>query len=264
MIQQEIRLLLTAVQYFTRLPVPAWIGHGPGQLNQAARYFPAVGLLVGGVAALVLWLAALVAPLPIAVLLSMMASILLTGGFHEDGLADSCDGFGGGWQREDVLRIMKDSRLGSFGALGLFLVLGLKAALLMTLPLAWLPVILVAAHSYSRWLPMLLIWRLDYVRDEDAAKAKPMVQAMAPASLIIGALCGILPAVLLLHDLAQPGLLLGLLPSLALAVLLGLYCRKRIGGYTGDTLGAVQQLTEIMFYFGCGLILWHSSGIAAG
>lgn len=260
MIGQEIRLLLTAVQYFTRLPVPAWIGHGPTQLNQAARYFPAVGLLVGGVSALVLWLAALVAPLPVAVLLSMMVGILLTGGFHEDGLADSCDGFGGGWQREDVLRIMKDSRLGSFGALGLFLVLGLKAALLMALPLAWLPAILIAAHGYSRWLPMLLIWRLDYVRDEDAAKAKPMVQAMTMASLIIGAACGILPALLLLHDLALPGLLLGL----PLTVLLGLYCRKRIGGYTGDALGAVQQLTEIAFYFGCGLLLWHSPGMAAG
>ena len=260
MIGREIGLLLTAVQYFTRLPVPGWIGHGAAQLNQSARYFPLVGLLVGGVAALVLWLALLVAPLPVAVLLSMAASILFTGGFHEDGLADSCDGFGGGWHRSDVLRIMKDSRLGSFGALGLFLTLGLKATLLMQLPPALLPAILIAAHGYSRWLPMLLIWRLDYVRDEDAARAKPMVEAMAPGSVIFGALCGILPVWLLLGPSAWLGLLLGLL----LILPLGLYFRRRIGGYTGDCLGAAQQVTEIAFYFGCGLLLWQSSASFAG
>ena len=121
----EIRLFFTALMFFTRLPCPAWVGYSESYLNHSARYFPLVGVIVGGIGGLTFWLAQLIWPPSIAVLLSMLATIAVTGAFHEDGLADSCDGFGGGWGKEQVLAIMKDSRLGTFGAIGLGLILAL-------------------------------------------------------------------------------------------------------------------------------------------
>ncbi len=112
--RRQLRLLLTAVMFYTRLPVPRWVGHSDDQLNRATVYFPLIGWLVGGVAAGVYWGAAQLWPPLVAVLLSTGAGVLLTGAFHEDGLADTCDGFGGGWTRERILTIMKDSRVGKY------------------------------------------------------------------------------------------------------------------------------------------------------
>ncbi|MBI3052601.1 MAG: adenosylcobinamide-GDP ribazoletransferase, partial [Betaproteobacteria bacterium] len=126
----QLRLVLTAIQYFTRLPVPRWVGYSERQLNDASRYFPLVGILVGLFTGVVFVLTLRVFPQPIAVLLAMLSGILLTGGFHEDGLTDTCDGFGGGRDRPQILAIMKDSRVGSYGVLGLAFALLLKLSAL--------------------------------------------------------------------------------------------------------------------------------------
>lgn len=123
---KEIDLFLVAMGYFTRIPMPKWVEVDADKLNKASRYFGLVGLLVGLLSAIVFWLTQNWLPAGVSVLLSMVTGVLLTGGFHEDGLADTFDGFGGGWTAEDKLRIMKDSRLGSYGALALMLVLMLK------------------------------------------------------------------------------------------------------------------------------------------
>ena len=130
----QIRLLLTAVQYFTRLRVPAWVGHAQEQLAGAVRYFPAIGLIVGASGAATLWLAAQVLPAPLPAILATAVTVLMTGAIHEDGLADTCDGLGGGVTREQALEIMKDPRIGAFGAIALILTLLLKISALSLMP----------------------------------------------------------------------------------------------------------------------------------
>ncbi|HTJ96106.1 MAG TPA: adenosylcobinamide-GDP ribazoletransferase [Rhodocyclaceae bacterium] len=231
------------MRFFTRVPVPAWVGHDQEQLNYAARYFPLVGALVGLSGALITWLAAWALPLSVAVLLGMATTILITGAFHEDGFADSCDGFGGGWSKADVLRIMKDSRIGSYGAIGIGFLLLLKWNALMELD-DLLPA-LIAAHAGSRAAAVVLMYGLEYVRDEDS-KAKPLVQGVSGWALIVALAFGLVPCVLMTWQQALMGVLL-----LAITTWLAArYFVRRIGGYTGDALGALQQVGEVAFYLG--------------
>jgi adenosylcobinamide-GDP ribazoletransferase len=240
----EARVLLTAVQYFTRVPVPAWVGHGTAQLNACLRWFPAVGLAVGASCAAVYAAVAALTTVPVGVVAAMFAGVLLTGGFHEDGLADSADGFGGGWTRAQVLEIMKDSRVGSYAVIALVLVLLGRFALLTSLGAATVAA-LVAGHGVSRWLAASMVWQLDYVRLDDRARARPVAEQLGGGSLALAAL-PLLPALAWLGT-ASAG---GLLPALAMRWALGRYVRRRLGGYTGDCLGATQQLTELAFYLG--------------
>lgn len=248
--KRELEYFFAALRFFTRLPVPAWVGHGQDQLNHAARYFPLIGILVGIIGAGVTELAALALPIGVAVLLGMAATILATGGFHEDGFADSCDGFGGGWDKAQVLTIMKDSRIGSYAALGVGLILLTKWSALTELDAGlgppFLAIALIAGHAVSRLASTVLIYFLDYVRDDDSSKSKPLAQRMAPGELAVAALCGLLPCLLL--PLAE---VLAALAAVFLSTLLAArYFLRRIGGYTGDCLGAAQQLGEVAFYLG--------------
>jgi adenosylcobinamide-GDP ribazoletransferase len=246
----ESRLFFIALQFFTRCPIPAWVGFEPLWLQHCARYFPAVGSLVGGFAGLVLWGGLWLWPPAVAVGLSMAASIWLTGGFHEDGWADSCDGLGGSVSREKALLIMKDSRIGSYGALGLILMLGLKAACLVGL-IAVDPLLAVLAllwsHTASRAAPVWLMHALDYAGDAEHAKAKPLATQAGLATVGL-TLAWVLATGALLALLAPP-----LLPALCAAAVVGAlttwlmqrWLLQRLGGYTGDNLGATQQLVEL-------------------
>lgn len=231
---------LGAIGFFTRIPVPSEALHS--NLNQSAKFFPLVGLIVGGLSAIVLLIALEVFPVRVAIVLSMIASVLLTGAFHEDGLADSADGFGGGYDKEAVLRIMQDSRIGSFGAIALVLALGLKLELLASLPEEFLPWLVVAAHMASRFFAVSYLASLDYVRFE--GKSKPLATALAWPSLLFAGVCGIAP--LLLLDVLLGLICIGLLALIRW--LLGRYFVRRIGGYTGDCLGFAQQVFELVIY----------------
>ena len=249
MIKKEAAYFFGAIRFFTRLPVPAWVGHSAETLNHSARYFPLVGVIVGAWAALVFVLASFVLPNTLAVLLSMVATLLLTGAFHEDGLADAVDGFGGGWAKEQVLTIMKDSRVGSYGAIAIALALLIKFNALMAVmewPEEWLLAGFVAAHSVSRFAAVTLIYALDYVREDETARAKPLAQSLSVSELLIAALFGLAPLALLPWQAAVAGLGMAVITTLLAAR----YFVKRIGGYTGDCLGATQQLAEIAVYFG--------------
>jgi len=248
--KRELEYFFAALRFFTRLPVPAWVGHAQEQLNHAARYFPLIGIIIGGIGAGITELAALALPLGVAVLLGMAATILATGAFHEDGFADSCDGFGGGWDKAQVLAIMKDSRVGSYATLGVGLMLLTKWHALTELDAAlgppFLALALIAGHAVSRLASTVLIFFLDYVRDDDSSRAKPLAQRMAPGELAAAALFGLLPCLLL--PLAD---VLVALAAVVLATLLAArYFVRRIGGYTGDCLGATQQVAELAFYLG--------------
>ncbi len=248
--KRELDYFFAALRFFTRLPVPAWVGHSQDQLNHAARYFPLVGILIGGIGAAVTELAALALPLGIAVVLGMAATALATGAFHEDGFADSCDGFGGGWDKAQVLAIMKDSRVGSYATLGVGLMLLAKWNALVELDAAFGPpflaLALVAGHAVSRLASTVLIHFLDYVRDDDSSKSKPLAQRMAPHELLIAAICGLAPCLLL--PLAD--MLVALAAAALAALFAACYFVRRIGGYTGDCLGATQQVAELAFYLG--------------
>lgn len=237
-----LRHFFCALGYFTRIPIPGWVGYLPDDLDRAARYFPLVGVLIGLIAALIFWLAHWLLPLRVALVLSMISTIWLTGAFHEDGLADAVDGFGGGYTRERMLEIMHDSRIGSFGAIALVASLLLKLETLAALPVAQIMVALVAAHAFSRLVAVSLLATLDYVRP--AGKAKPVATRLGGGGLLLTVLFGVLPLLLL------PPLWIGaaLGAGIVVRVLVARYLVSKLGGYTGDTLGMTQQLAELACY----------------
>ncbi|ONN65377.1 adenosylcobinamide-GDP ribazoletransferase [Herbaspirillum sp. VT-16-41] len=246
----QLRLFFIALQFFTRLPIPRWVGFRPEWLQRCTRYFPLVGWIVAWVCALVYMLAVQVWPHLLAVLLSTAVGIWLTGAFHEDGFADVCDGLGGAVGRERALEIMRDSRLGSYGVIGIVLLLALKvAALNAFLPLQVLAV-LGMAHPVSRWLATCLIWRMDYVREQ--GKAKPLAQHMRGGEFLLASLCAALPVigVWALGLMSWQRIVVGVLLAALAAVWLARRFQQRLGGYTGDCLGAVQQMSETAFYLG--------------
>lgn len=260
------RHFLLAVQFFTRIPVTgrlaAWVGYSPQMLQRCAAHFPAIGWLMGAAAAVVL-AAALVllgaqpfAPLVAAVLASI-TTVWLTGGFHEDGLADTCDGLGGGATREKALQIMKDSRIGSYGTLALVLALTLKIALLALLAsrntngIGAGAAALLGAHVLSRTAPLAQMYGMAYVGEADGSKSKPVVAEALPARSVAAGLLWAAPAVLLLGAVygwgAAVAALLALLAALAYMTWL---VQRRLQGFTGDTLGALQQVGELAVYLG--------------
>jgi len=254
-----VRHFLLALQFFTRVPVTgtlaAWVGFSPQMLKASAAHLPGIGWLAGGVAALVF--VAVGAGLPgvagafAAAVLSTAATVMLTGAFHEDGLADVADGLGGSASRDRALEIMKDSRIGAFGAVALVLALGLKFALLATLAGRGLEIVAVAivgAHVLSRLAPLFLIRWLPYVGDSGASKAKPLADAIGSGALVT-AVAWSVPAVALLlcaHDAVHVGAAL-LAVALAAAWMARLFLR-RLQGFTGDGLGATQQVCELAIY----------------
>ncbi|MEO8599643.1 MAG: adenosylcobinamide-GDP ribazoletransferase, partial [bacterium] len=192
----QLRLFFIALQFFTRIPIPRWVGFESDWLQHSVRYFPAVGWVVALLTAAVYGLSSLLWPQSVAVLLSTIAGIYLTGAFHEDGFADVCDGFGGGLTRQRVLEIMVDSRVGAYGAIGIALLLALKCVLLSSLPAASVVMALLMAHPLSRLLSTALIWRLQYAKTE--GKSKPLAQQMSTAEFLIAALTVVLPAAIAL------------------------------------------------------------------
>jgi len=255
----QLRLFFTALQFFTRLPIPRWVGFEPHWLNQASRYFPLVGWVIGAMTAAIYALAAWLLPAPVAAVLSTAAGIYITGAFHEDGFADMCDGFGGGMSAERVMEIMKDSRIGAYGAIGTLCILALKCTTLAMLPPLTAIAALLAAHPLSRLMATALIWRLEYARAE--GKAKPLAHKMRGAEFLIAAITAALPALLLCAYgwLSWSALAGGLLAAAAVCYRLAAMFVRRIGGYTGDCLGAVQQLTEVVFYLAILASLHHGA-----
>jgi adenosylcobinamide-GDP ribazoletransferase len=243
----ELRLFAIAVQFLTRLPIPQWVGFEPQWLSSCARHFPLVGCLVASVGAVV-WLAAhaLFTPL-VAAWLSIAATVYVTGGFHEDGWADTCDGLGGAVSKERALEIMKDSRIGAYGAMGLVLMLSLKAATLSALSPVHGLMALLLAHSASRSAVVGLIRILAYAGDADHAKAKPLAQKVSSKTWRMAVLWSVLLGLGLV--VCRPQSWIAICLSAIITLLLTTWCahrlQKRLGGFVGDTLGAAQQLLEV-------------------
>lgn len=260
MLVKEWRYFLLALGFFTRIPVPRYADFDEAELRYAAKYFPLIGVIVGLCGAVSFVVSATFLPQSIAVLISMVSTIYLTGAFHEDGLADSADGVGGGWQREQILTIMQDSRLGTYGAAALFFVLLSKFQLLIALSADIIPLVLIAAHAISRLASVWVMATLPYVKP--AGKAKPLATHISDSALCLANLLGLLPylGIIGLLLLNHPVILVIKLVALTLGpvLLAWLWWHQKmnrwLNGYTGDALGAMQQITELSFYLG--LVLW--------
>jgi adenosylcobinamide-GDP ribazoletransferase len=259
--KHELRVFLTAVLFYTRLPVGGWVDHHPHYLNQATRYLPAIGWLVGMIAAGTFLATTGLFSASLGILFSMVASILVTGAFHEDGFADVCDGFGGGWTRERILEIMKDSRLGTYGVVGLILLLGVKflalrqlAGLSQEQPLV-LALVFIIAHSLSRYTAATFIFTHPYVGLSQVSKIKPVAQAAGKYTFLGATVLASIPLLALVLLTRKPLFLLLLLPLYLIRWFLGRYFTKWLGGYTGDCLGATQQVGEVSVYLTI-ILLW--------
>lgn len=278
---QPIRHYLLAIQFFTRIPVSGrladWVGFSPAMLRASAGHFPGVGVVVGalvaGLTALLLWMLppSPFAPL-VAAVLGTVLSVMVTGGFHEDGLADVADGLGGSSDRERALVIMKDSRVGAFGALALVLALLSKASMLALIGSVnprWMVLGIFAAHVVSRTWPLLLIRLMPHVGDAAGSKSKPLADQISGVSLLaaglwcFGALALVYLAQAAMHLGARPALGGSDLLPLAVALLasalawayMGRLLWRRLQGFTGDGLGATQQVCELAFYLGLAVTL---------
>ncbi len=275
-----IRHFLLAIQFFTRIPITGhlagWIGFSPAMLRSSAAHFPGVGVVVGGLVAILSM--ALFAtlqkttftPLVVAVM-GTVFSVMLTGAFHEDGLADLADGLGGSYQKERALDIMKDSRVGAFGALALVLVVFCKVSLLASIGSQSLVVhmdlglALLFGHVLSRTLPLWLICVLPHVGDTNSSKSKPLADQISQKSLWVAFIwctscfmfC-VCTSGFFTANIKQLSMhmLYGVLFALMAWVYMWRLLKKRLQGFTGDALGATQQVCEVAFYAGFSVVLF--------
>jgi len=252
-IRREARAIAAALTFMTRLPLGRLAAHDAADLPLSATYFPLAGMAVALVGAFVFALSTRIWPSAIAVLLSLAAMISATGAFHEDALADALDGFGGGGTRDRILEIMKDSRVGSYALVGVVLVLALKFTALLEISRAGTGTIartLIAGHVLGRWSSLPLIARLPYVRTSGegsrASAGRPFNGGITPMRLAAGTAISALSVVAALGT-SGPAIV-ALAATLAVTGLAARYFSRRIGGITGDALGAANQVVEMTVY----------------
>lgn len=249
--KKELYIFLTAVMFYTRIPCPKWVDHNPDFISLATRYFPVMGWIVGGVYAGVMLLSMYLFSPFISIMVGLAISVLLTGAFHEDGFADVCDGFGGGWTKEKILLIMKDSRVGTYGVVGMILIFGLKITSTNSLlnsffdPFIFM-LLIISSHSLSRMMAVLIIYFQSYAREDEDSKAKPVAMGISLSNLLVALIFGLLPFLIFLFQ-THPLFSLALVPMVFITLYLMRYFKKWIGGYTGDCLGATQQINEVVF-----------------
>lgn len=242
--KKEIRIFFTAVMFFTRIPCPSFTDHSEEYLNRSSKYFPLIGIMIGALCAFVFWLSLSLFSQPIALLLSMVASVLITGAFHEDGFADVCDGFGGGWTKIKILDIMKDSRVGTYGVVGLVLIFALKFTSLLEMPPMLVIAALISGHAISRLTSAGLIYTDEYAREDLLSKSKPLATKMSNGDFLLASIFGLAPLLLI----RSYWVVLVIFPLLLVKLYFSNYFNKWIGGYTGDCLGTVQQVSEVVYY----------------
>jgi adenosylcobinamide-GDP ribazoletransferase len=251
--KQTLQDVAAAFQFLTRLPL-SWLPYRSDALARAAKFFPLVGLAMGGGAVGIYRLLTPHLPVIVVALAIVLFSTLITGGLHEDGLADVADAFGGAFNRQKVLEIMKDSRIGSYGALAIsFSVVG-RVLLLANLPAAKFIPFAISAEVLSRWTVLPLGVVLTGAREQESQQLRGqgarIARQISGASLIIGTLL----AFAIVGCLMRASMTIPIVAASAVVLFSGIYYKQRIGGITGDCFGATIQLTLIAIYL-CGV--WH-------
>ena len=242
-IRRWIEEILTAFQFLTRIPLPS-PRYETDSLARAVKFFPLVGLVVGSGAALLHRLLMPHLSRPLVALVLLVYLVLITGCLHEDGLADTADGFGGGRNKEKILLILKDSRIGSYGATALTVSLLARYLLLASLPLEHFAAYLISAHVLCRWSSLPLSYFLSPAREQDGQGFR-IAQLTSTSSLTIGSVFSFAVVIFALRWAAVAPILSALL----VVILSGWFYYRKIGGVTGDCFGATNQLTEIAVYF---------------
>ncbi len=245
--KEQLNLFYLALSFFTRLPVPSSMYYSETLLNKANRYFSLVGLVIGILLILSFMIFSYLLPSGISILLMMMTSLLITGAFHEDGLADMADGIGGAFTRDKRLAIMKDSRIGTYGSVSLLMALLLKYSALLELAKLdthYLFYSVILAAGLSRTVAASIISSLPYVSDEQQSKSKPLAARQSSKELLILVAIGAAP--LLFLSLEVIFYLVGGLALFRYAF--NYWLLRRVGGFTGDCLGAAQQISELLIY----------------
>lgn len=242
-IRTEFIKLIFAHTFYTRLPMPSIRQYTKEEMADSAKYLPVVGITIGFIAAATYWLAIQLLPVSISAIISIIATIIATGAFHEDGFADVCDAFGGGWDKQRILDIMKDSRMGAYGAIGICMLLLTKYSAVREIDRSTIPYALIAAHVISRWAAVWFMYSHSYARTDATSKTSEVAQPMSAVSFITAtaitaAVMASMPVCIIIAAAIVP----------VTKIVFARYINKWIGGYTGDTLGATQQLTETVFY----------------
>lgn len=249
--KNELKIFFTSVMFYTRIPCPSSVDHAPDYINKATRYFPFIGYIVGGISFLFFYASLQLFNLEIALLVSIISGILTTGAFHEDGFADACDGFGGGWTKAKILDIMKDSRVGAYGAIGTVCLLSLKylalkIALEKSSDIYITILIFILYHSLARFTAISIVFTEQYAKEDEESKAKPIAQTHTYKEILISTLFATIPIITITIVTKNIFFIPIFLPLIVLRFLAIRYFNKWLQGYTGDCLGAVEQVAEIV------------------
>ncbi|MDJ1483978.1 adenosylcobinamide-GDP ribazoletransferase [Cytophagaceae bacterium YF14B1] len=264
--KKQLHLLLVAVMFYTRIPVSSWINYTEQAQKESSVYFPFIGWITAGFSILVFFVSHLVYSESISLIITFILGILLTGALHEDGFADVCDGFGGGWTKEKILEIMKDSRVGVYGVIGLIGLFTLKYALVDQLIDTFkasnlyvhLFFIFILAHTLSRFMALTLMYTHSYARNTPDSKIASIARPLSAKQVLFASVWVIIPFILYIYQTTNLYIMLLPIPILLIKIGIGRYYQKWIGGYTGDCLGALQQVTEIAIYLFFAGIPWKS------
>lgn len=282
--KEQIKIFFTALMFYTRIPCPKTIDHSDEYINKATRYFPLIGYVVALIQTFIFIASSfLFGKIELAVLLMMVGQILTTGAFHEDGFADMCDGFGGGWTKDKILDIMKDSRVGAYGAIGTIMLLIIKFYCFLILfnivgsvfennfynefklnnllnfnntvhYSLVIFILLLIINGVSRLVAASFIFTHNYVSINDTSKAKPVANNVNYINFWIALIITLIPIPFLFYfNFASVFIFI---PIIFIRFLLGNYFNKWIGGYTGDCLGATQQIMEVVFLLGL-ITVWR-------
>lgn len=260
--KDEIRVFFTALMFYTRIPCPKNTDHSPEYINRATRYFPLIGWIVGAISFAFYYGASHLFDTTISTAIALVVGVLVTGAFHEDGLADVFDGFGGGWTKQNILDIMKDSRVGAFGLIAtVFLLLIKFLALSQVLhqfdnaEWYWSLLIFIVYHSLARLTAVCIVFTSEYSREDASSKAKPIAKGYGAPEVVGAFVFGLTPFLLFTVLLPSPIVLFVLAPIFVLYWRSKKYFEKWIDGYTGDCLGAVEQMAEMIVLLSI-LALW--------
>ena len=245
--------LAAAITFFTRIPLWRIIDIPGESFRKIIGFWPLTGWITGGITACAWYGFSLIFTPTIAIMLAITVRILLTGGFHEDGLGDFFDGFGGGKTKEDILRIMKDSHVGSYALIGMIIYFLLLVNTLIAIPHKMVFQVILVADPLSKLLTAGMMNVLSYARTESESKSKTLYEKLTPTRLVFACIFGLLPLLLL----SNYSLWLSIFIPIALVIIIFFLTKKKIGGYTGDVCGATALLCELGFYLGVYILAGH-------
>ncbi|MFI3316857.1 MAG: adenosylcobinamide-GDP ribazoletransferase [Rikenellaceae bacterium] len=232
-----------ALLYYSRVPVPFKVNCTAEILSRALKYLPVIGALVGAIGYAAFWVASLFLAAQTSVLVAIVAMVLSTGAFHEDGFADFCDGFGGGYGKEAILRIMKDSHIGCYGVIGLILVFMLRYSLLVQFESGAMALVLIISQAASRFSPVLMVRRSTYARLEPSKSSQSSL-GISNGGVVLASVVALAPLFVFGWCFAAAYIVV----LMVLHVGFRAYLHSQIEGFTGDTLGALQIISELLFY----------------